>query len=128
MKCRTDLDTRSNAVNLAVAAAGVDNYQRIIAPEAMEAAWRIVELASTTGRAFGAELRWSGGDGHGPRVLVSAARSVRICVFARSIQVRVTNRSTAGPNEVGVTVADGFTLTSNVCELVGTGTADPQTG
>lgn len=129
MKCRTDLDTRSNSAQLPVATAGVDLYQAIIAPEASEAAWRIVELTSNTGRAFGVELRWSGGGGPGPKVLVSAARSVRICVFARSLAIRVANRSTAvGVNEVAVTIADGFCVTDNVCEIDGVGVSDPQTG
>lgn len=116
-RCSTDLSTRSDAVTLP-AWSGAKAHKSVIAADASEATWRIVEAFSIDGLPFELNLSWSAGAGAGAKATVTACRSVRVCVFARALQVTAANLADAS-NRVGLTVADGFAVTTNQAEATG---------
>lgn len=110
------LSTRSNALELPPFDPTVGpKLLDVLRGEADHDTWRIVEAISISGRPFELELGWSSGSGSGARAQITVARSTRISVFARSVQVRAANLST-DENRVVVTVADGFAMTRNQWE------------
>ena len=78
---------------------------------------RLVELLG--GAPFDALIRWSGGGGKANAVAVSVARSTRVCVIARVVDVFVANRSSR-ENEVMVCVSDEYAATRNQFEFQAT--------
>lgn len=117
----TALSTRSEQRLLP---GGVDDPQllELLHAEAYADTWRIVELFSTGGRPFEAELAWSSGRGVGARALVSVPNATRVGIYARAVQVRARNLGSEA-NPVGVTIADGQATTRNQWEH--TGDLDP---
>jgi hypothetical protein len=110
------LSTRSNAVELpAVDATVGTKLVDVLRGEADRDAWRIVEAISIAGRPFELELAWSAGTGAGAQAQITVARSGRVSVFARSVQIRAANL-VGSDNRVVVTVADGFAATRNQWE------------
>lgn len=81
---------------------------------------RLVELNG--GAPFDALIRWAGGGGKGNVVTVSVARSTRVCVIARAVDVHVANRSSR-ENEVVVCIADEYASTRNQFEFQATAAA-----
>ncbi|MCK6527713.1 hypothetical protein L6R50_09165 [Myxococcota bacterium] len=75
---------------------------------------RLVELLG--GAPFDALIAWSGGGGKANAVAVSVARSTRVCVIARAVNVSVVNRSSK-ENEVTVCIADEYATTRNQFEV-----------
>lgn len=116
-RCSTDLSTRSDAVTLS-AWSGSKAHKSLIGADASEATWRIAEAFSIDGLPFELKLSWSAGAGAGAKATVTACRSVRVCVFARALQVTAANLADAS-NRVGLTVADGFAITANQAEVTG---------
>ena len=84
--------------------------------EADTDAWRIVEVSSLDGKPFDIEFIWSAANGSGANAFVTMPHATRICVFARSVQVRVKNLDREA-NAIGVTVADGYAETRNQYEV-----------
>ena len=87
----------------------------LLTAEFPDSAWRTVEVVSREGKPFELELKWSVVTASGSRAVVTAASAARVCVFARSIQVFVSNLSSDGHTVIGQ-VADGFTQSANVWE------------
>ena len=111
-----ELATRSDRKVLDAAIAATPSpWVDLLHGEARKGRWRIVELFSETGRAFNARLDWTGGSGAGAYALVTVSRATRICLFGRSVKVRVQNLANVA-NTVGVTVADGYAETRNQWE------------
>ena len=82
--------------------------------------WRVIELVSSSGRPFEAHLSWTVGNGSNLKAMVTVARGSRIGLFARSVDVRAANLSSA-ENKVTAIVADSasFVQTHNQYELRG---------
>jgi hypothetical protein len=124
--CGPELTTRSDAVDLPPFSTGVPTaanpatspWIRLLDAEAERDTWRIVEVFSRTAAPFDVDLTWSAGTGTGAGAKVTVSRSTRICVFARSLRVNAMNL-TAAINRVGITVGDGFAVTSNLYEVRG---------
>lgn len=123
--CGPELTTRSDAADLPAHTTSVPGlapastpWVRLLDAEAERDTWRIVEVFSRTGAPFDVDLTWSAGTGSGAGAKVTVSRSTRICVFARSLRVAAMNL-TAAINRVGVTVGDGFAVTSNLYEVRG---------
>lgn len=105
---REDLPPRSGATVL----------RPLLQAESTGAAWRVVEAFSVTGLPFELALAWSSAGGSGAGARLTVAHAARVCVFARSLRVRVGNLADA-VNRVGVTVANAFALTENQWEAAG---------
>lgn len=116
-RCRTDLSVRSDSVTLS-AWDGSAKHKAVLAADAAEATWRIVEAFSVDSLPFELILSWSAGAGAGVKAKITACRSVRVCVFARALQVTAANLADSS-NRVSVTVADGFSVTHNQYEAIG---------
>lgn len=93
-------------------------WVRLLEAEAERETWRIVEVFSRSGAPFDVDLVWSAGTGAGAGARVTVSRSTRICLFARSLRVAAMNLAAEG-NRVGVTIGDGFAVTSNHFEVRG---------
>jgi hypothetical protein len=113
-RTRTDLSVRADRVKLPGARDPV--WKDVLYSEADVDAWRIVEVSSLDGKPFDIELIWSAANGSGANAFVTVPHATRICVFARTVQVRVKNLD-RGENAVGVTVADGYAETRNQFEV-----------
>ena len=116
-RCSTDLSVRSDSVTLS-AWDGAIKHRSVLAADAAEATWRIVEAFSIDSLPFELALSWSAGAGAGVKAKITASRSVRVCAFARALQVNAANLSDS-PNRVAVTAADGFAVTANQYESTG---------
>ena len=116
-RCSTDLSTRSDAITLAAWSVS-KAHKSVLGADTSEATWRIVEAFSVDGLPFELNLSWTAGAGAGAKATVTACRSVRVCVFARALQVTAANLADAS-NRVGLTVADGFAVTANQTEVTG---------
>ncbi len=95
----------------------------LISTEAQEDEWRIVELISTNNLPFEAEITWGNGSGAGASITISVARSTRICIYARSISIRVANLVANtfpfnGDNAVRVNISDGHDNTKNQMDII----------
>jgi hypothetical protein len=116
---RTSLATRSNQLTLAGWASGQQekSWKSLLDTEARAEDWRLVELFSSSGHPFEAELSWTSGSGAGGSAVVTVSRSTRVCVVARALRVRASNL-TGAENRVSVNVAQpsGFVGTINVYE------------
>lgn len=110
----TDLTVRSDIVSLPAVRLQTP-APVVLQGEAAAGAWRIVELWSLQGLPFRAWLEWSAGDGAQRQAWVDAGRATRVCIFARSVTVRVANQTTTG-HSVAAAIADGFTQTQNVVD------------
>ena len=124
--CGADLSTRADTVDLPAVATPADGNVSGIPVDLLDAesdrdAWRVVEVFTHASLPFDIELRWSAGSGSGARAQITVARSARVCVRARTVTVRATNLGRA-TNRVGVTIADGFAVTSNHFEVRGDAT------
>lgn len=93
-------------------------YVSLLNAEALEDTWRIIEAFSRHGNPFELEVQWAAGTGSGSKARVTVANATRVCVFARSLVVRVANLSVE-ENRVGVTIADGFAPSENQWEVTG---------
>lgn len=113
---RKDLSVRADRATLAPSSEA--GWADVLQAEGETDAWRIVELSSAHGRPFDVELRWSSANGSGSIAHVTVARAARVCMFARTVVVRVKNLA-ALPNAVGVTIADGYAETRNQLEVRG---------
>ena len=113
-RTRTDLSVRADRIALAGAREPV--WKDVLYSEAETDAWRIVEVSSLEGKPFDIELIWSSANGSGANALITVPHASRICVFARTVQVRVKNLDREA-NAVGVTVADGYAETRNQYEV-----------
>jgi hypothetical protein len=113
-RTRTDLTTRADRVKLAGAREPV--WKDVLYSESDVDAWRIVEVSSLDGKPFDIELIWSAANGSGANAFVTVPHATRVCVFARSVQVRVKNLDRED-NAIGVTVADGYAETRNQFEV-----------
>lgn len=113
-RTRTDLSVRAERIALPGTREPV--WRDILYSEAETDAWRIVEVSSLEGKPFDIELLWSAANGSGAKALITVPHASRICVFARSVQVRVKNLDREA-NAVGVTVADGYAETRNQYEV-----------
>ena len=113
-RSRTDLSVRAD--RLALDGARDPVWKEALISEAEVDAWRIVEVSSLEGHPFDVELVWSAANGSGANALVTVPHAARICVFARTVRVRVRNLD-RGHNTVGVTVADGYAETRNQFEV-----------
>ena len=113
-RTRTDLSVRADRVVLAGAREPV--WKDVLYSEGDNDAWRILEVSSLDGKPFDIELLWSATNGLGTRALVTVPHASRICVFARTVRVRVKNLDRA-ENAVGVTIADGYAETRNQFEI-----------
>jgi hypothetical protein len=120
---RRDLSTRADRVRLEGAREPV--WKDVLISEGDTDAWRIVEVSSFDGKPFDIELIWSAANGSGANALVTVPHATRICVFARTIQVRVKNLDRR-ENAVGVTIADGYAETRNQYEVRATGAFDEE--
>ena len=112
--CGIELTTRSDGKDLPVWDTAL-KLVSLLDAEAELDTWRIVEVFSKTGLPFEVELGWSSGGGSGSGAKITVARSARICVFARSLQVRAGNLADL-VNRVGITVADAYAVTVNQWE------------
>ena len=110
----TELSVRAEHTHLP---AGAESVRSLIA-EAGRARHRLVELQGTA--PFDAALRWSAGSGLGNAVRFSLARAGRICFFARTVQLHLSDRSGLD-QDVSVAVSDGSSRTHNVLDQIGTG-------
>jgi hypothetical protein len=117
-RSRTSLATRSNSLTLVGWVSGQQekSWQSLLNTEAPAEDWRLVELVGE--RPFEVALAWSAGSGVGGNALVTVSRSARVCVVARTLQVRVSNLAN-GQNRVSIHVAQpsGCVTTANVYEL-----------
>ena len=86
-RTRTDLSVRADRIALAGAREPV--WKDVLYSEADTDAWRIVEVSSLEGKPFDIELIWSAANGSGANALITVPHASRICVFARTVQVRV---------------------------------------
>lgn len=111
----TQLSTRSDQVALP-GLADPHRFREVLAAEASQDTWRIVELFTLGGGPFEAELAWSSGSGVGAQARITVAQATRVGVYARAIRVSARN---VGPddNRVGVTIADGHAMTRNQWEV-----------
>ncbi len=102
-------------------------WKLVLAGEAREARWRVIELLSLSSAPFEAKLSWSAGEGSGASALVSVARSARVAVWATSVQIEAANLVNAS-HRVMATVADSdsFVQTRNQHEVRGESTGDRQ--
>lgn len=100
-------------------------WKRVLAGEAREARWRVVELLSLSSAPFEAKLSWSAGEGSGAFALVSVARSARVAVWATAVQIEAANLVN-DKHKVMATVADSdsFVQTCNQYEVRGESTED----
>ncbi len=128
--CAKELTTRADQADLPAYDGTTLKFQALLDGESCEDTWRIIEAFSRSAAPFELELAWSAGSGSGAFAQVTVARSVRICIFARSLRIRAANLSSSD-NRVGVTVADGYGQTRNQWEHRATGdqsVADPDQG
>jgi len=93
---------------------------RLLHSEACAGAWRIVELSSNQSLPFRAYLEWAAGAGTGHKAQITVPGGTRICVFARHLQVEVSNLCDVAHTAV-VTAADGFGNSQNQWEETSTG-------
>jgi len=117
---RRDLSVRADRITLEPS--NEAGWTDVLFSEGESDGWRIVELSSANGRPFDAELSWSAANGAGSMARVTVARAGRVCLFGRTVGVKVKNLHFL-PNAVGVTVADGFAHTQNQLEVRGEGSA-----
>jgi hypothetical protein len=110
-----ELSTRSDRVLIP---GGEDRFRQLLMAEAQADTWRIVEAFSQGGLPFELELAWSSGHGAGAKAMVSVAHATRVSVYARSLRIRARNTS-ADPNLVGITIADGHAQSHNQWEVRG---------
>jgi hypothetical protein len=122
-RTRTDLSVRADRVKLEGAREPV--WRDVLYSESDVDAWRIVEVSSQDGKPFDIELLWSAANGSGANALITVPHATRVCVFARTVQVRVKNLD-RDENAVGVTVADGYAETRNQYEVRATGAIDEE--
>ncbi len=113
-RTRTELTTRADRVKLAGANDPV--WKDVLYSEADVDAWRIVEVSSMAGKPFDIELLWSAANGSGAKAFITVPHSTRVCVYGRTVQVRVKNLDRK-ENLVGVTIADGYAETRNQYEV-----------
>ena len=97
------------------------SFKRVMAPEAKESAWRLVELFSVDSRPFEAKLTWTGAHSASQHCSLTVTRGARICVWARSLTVDLANLS-GSINKVAIAIGDtqAFTPSRNRYELRGT--------
>ena len=63
------------------------SFKRVLAPEAQESTWRLVELFSVDLRPFEARLSWTGAHSASQYAQLTITRGTRICVWARSLVI-----------------------------------------
>ena len=87
--------------------------------------WRVVELISQSARPFEARLSWTAGQGANQSAWLTVARSARVGLYARGLNIRVANLANA-ENTVSGTVAGArtFVQTHNQYEFRGQNTTD----
>lgn len=97
------------------------SFKRVMAPEAKESAWRLVELFSVDSRPFEAKLTWTGAHSASQHCSLTVTRGARICVWARSLTVDLANLS-GSINKVAIAIGDtqAFTPSRNRYEVRGT--------
>ena len=97
------------------------SFKRVLAPEAQESTWRLVELFSVDSRPFEARLSWTGAHSASQYAQLTITRGTRICVWARSLTIDLANLS-GSINKVAVSIGDtqAFTPSRNRYELRGT--------
>jgi hypothetical protein len=95
----------------ALAASGA----QILYGQSDRAEWRVIDVVSDEPCAI--EVRWGAGGAAHAVVRWMASRSGRICVFARSLDIRVTTLKSANvdtnPVKIYVMIGDGFQQTQN---------------
>ena len=96
-------------------------FVRVLAPEAKESAWRLVEFFSVDLRPFEVRLSWTGAHSASQYAQLTITRGTRICVWARSLVIDIANLS-GSINKVSVSIGDtqAFTPSRNRYELRGT--------
>ncbi len=112
-----DLSVRADRASLGASGSPAATRE-VLTGEAFEARHRIVDLQG--GAPFDAELSWSAGNGLGNTARLSLARAGRVCVFARTLRVTITNQG-SDANDVNVSVGDGYAQTRNFKEHLGQG-------
>ncbi|MCK6529709.1 hypothetical protein L6R50_19860 [Myxococcota bacterium] len=110
----SDVKRLAAAVPTSLGTPGTPTLVPVLTGEAGGTWPRLVELLG--GAPFDALIRWAGGGGKGNAVSVSVARSTRVCVIARAVDVLVANRSSK-ENEVMVCVSDEYATTRNQFEV-----------
>lgn len=98
-------------------------FTDLLKAEACASDWRIVEVWSDSGKPFELRASWSGGEGGLREAHITVSRGSRFAVYARSLTLRVANLANA-VNRVACSVADGYCVSSNQCEVRSTGVAD----
>jgi hypothetical protein len=96
-------------------------FVRVLAPEAKESAWRLVEFFSVDLRPFEVRLSWTGAHSASQYAQLTITRGTRICVWARSLVIDLANLS-GSVNKVAIAIGDtqAFTPSRNRYELRGT--------
>ena len=78
-------------------------FVRVLAPEAKESAWRLVEFFSVDLRPFEVRLSWTGAHSASQYAQLTITRGTRICVWARSLTIDLANLS-GSINKVAVSI------------------------
>src|SRR5262245_52784336 len=107
MASRTgELSRRSQVATLAAwGGSGDPPLQDLLAGEACEGRWRVVELISLSARPFDVLLGWTGGQGGNLSARLTISRGTRVGIYACSLTVRAANLAKA-ENTVVCNVSD----------------------
>jgi len=121
----TDLPVRAETRELPPRSVGDDlTHRTFLRVGAFAETWRIIQAMSFGGRPFQLEVQWSSGDGDGPVVPITVSHATRVCVIAQELVVRAANLSDT-PNQVAVTITDGFCHSRNQYEAAGVSLETP---
>lgn len=122
----TELPTRSTSEVVPAYPGSGDTFTSLLSTQALCPANRLIHVEADG--SFFCRLRWSAG-GRTAQVDLTSSRSIKVCVFARSVEVLVRHLNTAAPLVASTFVVDAYQPTENHFQVLAdaTGATAPAT-